>query len=292
MVATLALRLRASVGGTHPIRLPPGAELQQVEIDGRLAPVRASDGRVTLPVRPGVQEVELRWRTPEAIRPVFRTPPVDLGAPAVNAGLQVSLARDRWVLFTGGPRLGPAVLFWSALLVALALAVGLGRLSLTPLGVGSWFLLFVGLSQVPVALAAVVVGWLLALGVRRERGANLAPNGLFDTVQIALGIWTAFALLVLLWAVQTGLLSLPDMRIAGNGSTAFDLNWYEDRTAGPMPSAWVLSVPTSVYRAAMFAWATWLAVALLGWLRWAWGCYSTGGLWRPLRRRVSAPPRS
>jgi len=283
--ATLELGLRASSGGSHELVLPPGAELQEVKIDGQLQPVRALDGRVSLPVRPGVHRAELRWRTPESIRPFFRTPEVDLGAPAVNAGIHVELARDRWILFTGGPRLGPAVLFWSALAVSLLLSIGLGRLPITPLGVGSWFLLFIGLSQVEVGLAAIVVGWLLALGLRRERGPSITPNGLFDTAQIALGAWSLLALVVLLWVVQAGLLGLPDMRIAGNGSTAYELHWYQDRTASTLPSAWVLSVPTSLYRIAMFAWATWLAVALLRWLRWGWDCYTTGGLWRPLSRR-------
>jgi hypothetical protein len=39
----------------------------------------------------------------------------------------------------------------------------------------------------------------------------------------------------------------------------------------------------------MFAWALWLARALVGWLRWAWTCFAAGELWRPLRRtRVEA----
>jgi hypothetical protein len=37
----------------------------------------------------------------------------------------------------------------------------------------------------------------------------------------------------------------------------------------------------------MLAWALWLALALLHWLKWGWQCLSEGGLWRPLpiRRR-------
>jgi len=40
-----------------------------------------------------------------------------------------------------------------------------------------------------------------------------------------------------------------------------------------------------VYRVAMLAWALWLALALLRWLRWGWTCFSEGGLWHPLSRR-------
>jgi len=41
-------------------------------------------------------------------------------------------------------------------------------------------------------------------------------------------------------------------------------------------SAWVISVPLLVYRLAMLAWALWLALALLRWLRW--GCAPQGGV--------------
>jgi hypothetical protein len=35
-----------------------------------------------------------------------------------------------------------------------------------------------------------------------------------------------------------------------------------------------------VYRALMFAWALWIAVALLRWLRWAWHAWKVNGIWR------------
>lgn len=36
------------------------------------------------------------------------------------------------------------------------------------------------------------------------------------------------------------------------------------------------------YRIAMLAWALWLALALLRWLRWGWSCFSHDGIWRPI----------
>ena len=42
------------------------------------------------------------------------------------------------------------------------------------------------------------------------------------------------------------------------------------------------SLPTTVARFLMLAWALWLAFALLRWLRWGWECYSVGGIWRPV----------
>jgi hypothetical protein len=45
----------------------------------------------------------------------------------------------------------------------------------------------------------------------------------------------------------------------------------------------VLSVPIGVYRFLMLAWALWLAIALLKWLPWGWECFSSGGIWKPVK---------
>ncbi|MEO8602554.1 MAG: hypothetical protein ABI629_08265 [bacterium] len=288
--ATLTLGLRSSRGAQHAITLPEGAELLSVSIGGKTQPIRQEGRAVVLPIDPGAQRVELRWRTAQGIAARFTSPAVDVGAPSVNAHLRVAVPANRWVLFVGGPRLGPAVLFWSLLPVLLLAALGLGRVRLTPLRTIDWLLLGIGLTQVPVAAAALVAGWLLGLGWRRERGAGLEPRG-FDLLQVLLVGWTAIALGVLFYAIQQGLLGQPEMQIAGNGSYGV-LRWYQDRCAAVLPQAWVISVPLLVYRLLMLVWALWLAQALLRWLRWGWGSFGSGGYWRPLRRKLAAvvPP--
>ena len=72
------------------------------------------------------------------------------------------------------------------------------------------------------------------------------------------------------------------MQVAGNGSDVWNLRWYQDRTPGALPTAWVISVPLIVYRLLMLAWALWLAYSLLGWARWGWDCFSDHGYWRKL----------
>jgi hypothetical protein len=42
----------------------------------------------------------------------------------------------------------------------------------------------------------------------------------------------------------------------------------------------------------MLAWALWLALALLRWLRWGWESLTAGGGWRPLRRPPAPIPAS
>jgi hypothetical protein len=116
--------------------------------------------------------------------------------------------------------------------------------------------------------------------VRARVGAD-APRWRFNLTQLGLAALSLAALGALLDAVRQGLLGVPDMQVAGNGSGAYLLRWYQDRADPELPRAWVATAPLWVYRGLMLAWALWLAFALLGWLRWGWDCLRTGGLWRP-----------
>ena len=282
--ASLKLQLRSSQGGEQALTLPEQAELQGVFIDGRPQPIRQEGRQVTLPLTPGKREIDLSWMTPQGVVSLYHTPLVNLGTASVNGRIHLEMPGDRWVLFAGGPRLGPAVLFWGVLLLLVPIAFGLGWSALTPLKFHHWLLLGIGLTQLEAVNALVVVGWLLALGVRSWLTLD-DRDWAFNFMQIGLAIWTGFALLSLLVSVQQGLLGFPHMQIAGNGSSASRLLWYQDRAAEILPQAWVLSVPMMVYRLLMLAWALWLAMALLRWLQWGWEAFSRGGLWRPVKIR-------
>ncbi|MGB7931250.1 MAG: hypothetical protein WCH04_03350 [Gammaproteobacteria bacterium] len=281
----LTFALRSSQGGQHTLRIPQGAQLQSVSIDSRSQPIRQEGRAVTLPVSPGTQQVMLQWREAAGVTDIFRTPAVDLGAPSVNSSITLRLGENRWLLWTDGPRLGPAVLYWSVIVIIVLVSAGLARTALTPLRMRHWFLLGIGLSQSPVQVGLVVVGWLLALGlrVRLEPGRN---SHLFNLAQIALALLTLVALTMLYSAVETGLLGLPEMQVAGNDSTAYVLNWYQDRSGQNLPQAWIISVPILFYRFLMLAWALWLALALLRWLKWGWTCFTTNGLWHAVRFKL------
>lgn len=285
--ATLDVTVRSSQGGRHRVRLPSGATLGSVTVNGQTQPIRQDGDGVTLPIVPGEQKFQLTWRTPEGIGRRFSSPSVDLGAPSVNATTEMIVPESRWILAVGGPPLGPAVLFWSTLVVIAIAAALLGRTTLAPLGPVQWFLLGIGLSQVDIAAAMAVVGWFLALGWRRRD-----PNAralVFDARQLALALWTVVMLILLFVAIRQGLLGWPDMQIAGNGSEDGHLRWYADRAAPVPPHAWVFSVPLMVYRLAMLAWAVWAAVALVSrWLPWGWEAFGEGGLWRRVRRKPAA----
>ena len=216
----------------------------------------------------------------------YATPTVDLGSPSVNSTLSLQLPRDRWLLWAEGPVLGPAVLFWAVLLVILIGAMALARWGGTPLRTHQWFLLGVGLSQSHAVAILLVTGWLLLLGRRKALAEQEIGAVKFDLGQISLALLTLVALATLLFAVEQGLLGSPDMQVAGHHSTAWRLSWYQDRIAGPMPIAEVITAPLLVYRGLMLVWALWLALALLKWLNWGWSCFSAGGSWRSLRRKA------
>ncbi len=274
----LDLQLRSSKGGQHSLTLPPDADLQEVQINGMAQPIRKKNNTLTLPVQPGVQQISLTWRILQEQSSLLRSPALDLGLPSVNNTIQMILGQDRWVLLTFGPDMGPAVLFWGIMIVIVLISWGLGRVKLAPLRGWQWFLLLIGLSQIPVGMALIVVLWLFALGLRQKKIIEEAAT--FNLAQIVLGLLTLVALMLIFSAVKQGLLGTPDMQIAGNRSSAFHLNWYQDRSDNTLPEATMISVSITVYRILMLCWSLWLAVSLLNWLKWGWQCFSEGGIWK------------
>ncbi|PWV65741.1 hypothetical protein [Plasticicumulans acidivorans] len=292
----LSLVLRASRGLDHRLQLPPGAILQEVSLDGRRLPLEARDGVLTIPLHPGRQTLQLGWSNPGGtLSTQYRTPAFDLGLAASNQRIALHMPADRWALWVSGPLQGPAVLFWGMLIVLLAAAVVLGRRRFAPLGVLQWSLLALGLTQLEPLSLLVLVGWFAALDWRARHAASLG-NVRFNLLQLALILLSLLALTTLALGIRQGLLGHPDLQIVGNGSSARLLQWYLDRSGGELASGSVISAPLWLYRVLMLLWALWLAAAVIGWLRWAWTGFASGGVWRAWRRprataEEKAPPR-
>ena len=288
----LQARARSSREQPLVVGLPPGAEVQQVSVDGAERPSRPDAGgelRVTVPA--GAHTVEVRWQQPRGMGLVYRAPRVALSGAAVNVTQQVTLPPDRWLLFTSGPSWGPAVLFWPYLAFVVAVAVVLGRaVPGSPLSVRQWVLLGLGLVVLPAPAALVVVAFVFALAWRARR--PLAGVWRFDALQLLLAGWALVSLGILYVAVYQGLLVRPEMQVAGGGSSETLLRWYSDRVRGPLPGAAVVSLPLWVYRIAMLLWALWLASALVRAAGPAWRGFTEGGLWRPLPRPGRRAPKA
>ncbi|QQR75259.1 MAG: hypothetical protein IPJ17_06690 [Holophagales bacterium] len=284
---TLSLALRSTRGGQHTVNLPATAEVLEVKIDDTVLNLRPQQGRLSLPLHPGTQRIVLRFRDVAGASLLGSSPAVDLGAPASNLQLVRRLPANRWLLATWGPPVGPAVLVWGELAVLLLAAWALARFGRAPLSLLQWLLLGLGFATASWWALAVVVAWLLALEARRRMSLDLAWWR-HDLLQLLLVGLTVVAMGCLIYAVPQGLLGSPDMRVAGNGSSAHELRWFADRTAGPLPVASTFTLPLFVFRLAMLAWALWLATSVVAWLRWGYSCLTTGGGWRPRPPRPAA----
>jgi len=289
---TLELRARSTRGGEHAIGLPAGAELLDASRDDAPVNLAVRDGKLSLPLLPGEHDYTLRLREPHGVAARTRTPMFALHAPAANVDLALQLPQDRWVLWTWGPTTGPAVLYWSQLVVLLFAAWLLARYAPTPLRFRHWLLLGLGFSAFAWSAYALVVVWLILLGLRaRSTPSEQLGSTKFNLIQLGLALLTLLALVVLIGAVPKGLLGLPDMHVAGNASDAWNLRWFADQSADALPGGGVFSVSLWVYKLAMLAWALWLAWSLIDWLRRAFDAWTRGGYWRkPAPKPGAAPP--
>ncbi len=285
----LTIRIRASKGGQHQILLPDGADLQLVKINDKSQPIRQEGKKVTIPLQPGSQTIHLEWNTQSASSLFIKGPAVQIGNQAVNARVSFKMPYNRWVVWAFGPTLGPAVLYWSYIIVILLVAILLGQITITPLKARHWLILSLGLTQVPIQMALIVAGWFLILGLRKKY--QPINNALyFDLIQVVIVLWTIASFVCLYAAISQGLLGIPDMQISGNGSTATQLNWTQDRISGMMPQPSVISLPKYVYNIVILFWALWLVIYLIKWLRWGWQCFIEGGIWKKIQRKPKMPP--
>ncbi len=283
--ASLALSIKSSQGGQHLLTLPATAQLQEIRIKGKLAPIRQEGQQVMLPIIPGQQNIALKWIESTPMTSRYQSSGVDLGADSVNASVDIYLPANRWPLFVGGEQLvGPAVLFWSVIIIIFLGALGLAKTRWAGLKFYHWFLLGIGMSMSNLMACLIVVGWLIALD-RKNKVIHLEGLG-FNLVQTGLALLTLAALGSLVFAISNGLLGHPDMNIMGNGSNSSLLRWYQDVSGPRLPEAWVFSIPMLAYRIAMLAWALWLSFWLVGILKWGWQQFMVPTLWYRLPPRI------
>ena len=288
--SALELALTSSLGEDFLVGLPSGAQITSLSVGGKDLPVRMDQNRVVVPLRPGEQNLSVAWKTSASLAARVQVDAVTLPVDSANIETTVGIPGDRWILWAGGPQRGPAVRFWTVLAFSLLAALVLGRIKHSPLRTPAWMLLALGLTQVPLPAALVVVAWLFLLVWRgHARFQKLTPVW-FNLAQVLVVISTVAALGVLVSAVAAGLLGSPEMFIAGNDSTAGLLNWYLDRSGAELPRPFVQSVSVWWYRLAMLVWALWLATAALRWLVRGWAAFTLGGAFRAMGKKAVPPP--
>ncbi len=291
--ATLNLSLRTSLGEDFPVRLPADAEVITLTHDGRSIPVRKDGDAVVVPLRPGAQNLVVEWRLPSGEALWTGADAVVLPVEAANVTTVIHPPRDRWLLWSEGPQQGPAFRFWGVLAFALIAAIVLSRVPGSTLRMHEWILLSLGLTQIPVVFALLVVAWIFFLRWRGADGFQRLPVWAYNLCQVALIFLTLMAIGIFIGIASSGLLGDPEMYIAGNGSSASRLAWYSARTPSELPLPGYASVSVWWYRLAMLLWALWLAAALVRWLRLGWRNSSNGGHFKksPPRPKAVGPPK-
>ena len=284
----LQLSYRATQGGEQVLKLPAALEVLRIELDGREQTLRPREGLLTVPVLPGEHRLIISYRDSAEVSWRQGIPAIALGLPAANLSYSVQMPDNRWILYTSGPTLGPAVLYWSALLVFIALAFALARSGLTAVNFRDWLLLGLGLSTVSWWVLTLLVVWLIVLRWREKQQVQ-SSSGWFNLQQLALLAFSGIAVLTLVGSVPAALLSSPDMMLTGNGSYGNQLNWFADYSNDVLPAVHVISVPMWLYKGAMLLWAIWLSFALLRWIKHAWQALNVGGFWhsKPGKTRLA-----
>jgi hypothetical protein len=283
------LVLRASLGGTHRLELPEGGKLLTLRKDGRELPVYAESRTVPIAIEPGTHRIELAWREERGVTTQFHLPQLGLGGPAVNARVEAVVPADRWLLLPSGPTIGPVALFWSLLVVVLAIALAAARWVAAPLSVTTWVVLAIGAGQAGLEPVLVVLAFIVVVSLRERYGARLA-GWKFNAMQLGFALFALAAVATLLEAIHNGLLGRPTMLVSGNGSSDALLRWYVDRAVDATPQAAYVSLPLWIWRLLMLAWSVWLALTVVRVATWVWQAFSAGGRWRKLARRLPKPP--
>ena len=201
-----------------------------------------TDGpRRVFAIEPGESRVQVEWSMPAGDGFIQSAPQVLIGGDAANVQIEWVLPDHRWVLWTWGPSWGPVVTVWQYLLVLLLAAFLLARHTAAPLSRADWFLLGLGLTQVPAGLPVVLVVWFVCFA-HRGRGR---PKHWFahDIVQVALLGLTFASLGVLYAAVYQGLVLEPDLGVSGGGSWRNTLRWFTDRSGPELPRPGLVWLP-------------------------------------------------
>ncbi|KHK03599.1 hypothetical protein [Desulfovibrio sp. TomC] len=289
--ATLSMAFRSAKGARHAVKLPAGAEVTRLTVAGRETLPTGEAGEVGFALPPGVTEVVLNLRERTPLGFLTETPAVDLGIPGTNVAVTLELPAERWLLAVrGATPLAPAVLFWGWLAAVAAIGLGLSCLRDTPLTRLGWLAYALGLSQATPANFLLAVAWIAALSWRRRHPIS-GGTVVFNITQALLVLLALAGFEALYETLGTGLLGLPRMQVAGNGSTATMLAWTFDRVAGLTPTCSAVTVPLLVFRGVMLLWALWLAWSLLRWLRWGFDSLTTGGGWRKVTLAMRLPGR-
>ena len=278
---------RSTRGGEHTINLPENYQLKSIKVDDKEINLQAEQGRLALPILPGKHSVNVSMRANITSELRLTVPAINLNAPVSNITSTVNLTQQRWVLWTNGPVLGPAVLYWGELLAFILFAILIARVPFSPLSSLSWIALGFGLSLNNWSVLMLVALWFASLTASTYRAKTISHTA-FNFSQLLLYGLSIVTLLSLIAVIPTSLLSAPNMGITGNNSYGNHLQWFADKSNGALPEISVISIPILFYKGLMLTWVIWLSFTSLHWIKWAWAKLGLQGYWRANQQKKSA----
>jgi hypothetical protein len=227
---SLQLEVESSLGGDFNIELPESVEITNLVASEELIPVRIDGNQLAVPLRPGKQKIEVNWKSAQPLTTIVSMDSVKLPVMGANASSEVTVPENRIVLWADGPLIGPAVRIWTVLVVAVLVALALGQIPYSPLRTWEWLLLVVGLTQVHLAAAMIVVAWLFGLAWRGRMVPESTKPWRFNGLQLGLALLTVVTLGIFVVIVGEGLLGDPKLFIQGNNSSSTNLvGWLPER---------------------------------------------------------------
>lgn len=285
-VYRVSFTINSSLGGRTYVDIPSNYNVQGLIINQKKVNIGTQENKISLDLNSGVNNIEITLNKPAQWNFKTQLPELKFDKKVVNNNYNIGVPNtNRWILWTGGANLNPAILFWGILLSLVVFSLFLKFLP-TPIGFVSWVLLLFGVSQLGIEMAVLVALSIIIISMKSIFYNKINTNrNLYNNTQIMISICALFILIVILATLNKGLLYNPEI-FSGDR-----LNWFTEQSDQMSSSPWFLSVPIWVYHLLMFIWAIWLSINLIKWGKWFWNLFIKDVLWKekPLIQKDNKP---
>lgn len=265
----LIYTVRSPRGGEQQLEIPEGVSVKSLTVNDMHQNMRLDKQQLTLTLSAGKSNVLLDFEAPAVNSLIYKLPQFNLNLPTSNLSVDVEQF-PAWLLYSKGPVIGIAVLYWGQLLIFIGLALMFGRIKQLPVKRWQWIVFGLGVSfssWVPLWMLIVFCSLLLVFQAYSDK---IQQEFVLKNIQKLLLCIGVIVLIGLAVVIPMGLFSHPDMGIVGNGSTSKYWHWFADQSQGRTPEVTLVSVPYFIYKVFLVIWSLWLSFALLNWVVASW----------------------
>lgn len=261
--------VRSPSGIEQMVSLPKEVKVLSVRFDGKQQNIRLENTLLTLEIPAGETEIVIEFEAQAIGLLSYQAPRFDLNLPVSNLSVHIN-NYPAWLMYSQGPLIGIAVLYWGQLLLFLVLAYVFGRVKGLPISRWQWVVFGLGVSVSSWLPLWMLIAFCIAIWIYQHRLLTNSHFPYLKETRIALVIFGCLILLGLLVFIPSSLFSRPDMGIIGNESTLTQWRWFLDRSTGMTPEVTLFSAPFYVYKAFLVIWSLWLSFAVLNWSMSSW----------------------